>query len=170
MEEDVHASFLRAPLAEGCFSVSGTHSRMSPGWHESAAQIASSVENRIARAFPVFRIERFTIVMPTRSASSVRVIPRACSTSSSLTTIAMSHGPVQVLAHQRAFGEDTREDEGQKHGNSVLRWVTISINNKVFIDIRQVLRYSWQKGDFEGFRKRELQCAVRSGRQDRRRM
>src|SRR5215471_16910266 len=89
---------------------------MSPGWHESAAQIASSVENRIARAFPVFRIERFTIVMPTRSASSVRVIPRACSTSSSLTTIAMSHGPVQVLAHQRAFGEDTREDECQENG------------------------------------------------------
>ena len=34
---------------------------MSPGWHESAAQIASSVEKRIARAFPVFRIDRFTM-------------------------------------------------------------------------------------------------------------
>jgi hypothetical protein len=37
---------------------------MSPGWHDSASQIASSVENRIARALPVFRIERLASVMP----------------------------------------------------------------------------------------------------------
>ena len=36
---------------------------MSPGWQVSAQQMASSVEKRIARAFPVLRIERFTIVM-----------------------------------------------------------------------------------------------------------
>ena len=66
---------------------------MSPGWQDKAAQIASSVEKRIARALPVFRIERFTMVMPTRSASSVNVIRRSCSKSSSLTAIAqMSFG------------------------------------------------------------------------------
>jgi hypothetical protein len=31
---------------------------MSPGWHESDSQIASSVEKRIARALPVLRIAR----------------------------------------------------------------------------------------------------------------
>ena len=37
---------------------------MSPGWHESASQIASSVEKRIARALPVLRIERLASVSP----------------------------------------------------------------------------------------------------------
>jgi hypothetical protein len=50
---------------------------MSPGWHESASQIASSVEKRIARALPVLRIDRLASVMPTRSASSVSVIRRS---------------------------------------------------------------------------------------------
>ena len=49
---------------------------MSPGWQPSASQIASSVEKRIARALPVFRMDRFTIVIPTRSASSVKYSPR----------------------------------------------------------------------------------------------
>jgi hypothetical protein len=30
---------------------------MSPGWHASTSQIASSVEKRIARALPVLRME-----------------------------------------------------------------------------------------------------------------
>ena len=42
---------------------SAANRRMSPGWHESASQIASSVEKRMARAFPVLRIERLASVM-----------------------------------------------------------------------------------------------------------
>ncbi|MFT6196958.1 MAG: hypothetical protein ACJAXY_001286, partial [Nonlabens sp.] len=37
---------------------------MSPGWHSRASQIASRVENRTAFAFPVFKIERFAVVIP----------------------------------------------------------------------------------------------------------
>src|SRR6202790_1012373 len=92
---------------------SGTNSRMSPGWQPSAPQIASSVENRMARALPVLRIERLASVMPMHSASSVRVFRRSWSSSSSLTAMAMSHRPFEVFTHQRAFGEDAREDEGQ---------------------------------------------------------
>src|SRR5947199_79481 len=55
-----------------CAACSGSNRRMSPGWHESASQIASSVEKRIARALPVLRIERLASVIPTRSASSVK--------------------------------------------------------------------------------------------------
>src|ERR1700716_2153821 len=91
----------------------GTNSRMSPGWQPSAPQIASSVEKRMARALPVLRIERLASVMSMRSASSVRVIRLSLSSSSSLMAMAMSHRPFEVLPHQRAFGEDTREDEGQ---------------------------------------------------------
>src|SRR4029453_930432 len=48
-----------------------------------------------------------------RSASSVRVIRRTWSSSSSLTAIAMSHRAFEVFAHQRALGEDAGEDERQ---------------------------------------------------------
>src|SRR5690348_5127070 len=95
---------------------SARNSRRSPGWHASAAQIASSVEKRIARALPVFRTERLASVMSMRSASSVSVMRRAYSKSSSFTMIAMSHSPLDVFAHQRALGEDTREDKGQEDG------------------------------------------------------
>src|SRR5688500_15574799 len=88
---------------------------MSPGWQPSAAQIASSVEKRIARALPVLRIDRLASVMSIRSASSVRVIRRSWSKSASLTAMAMSHRPFEVCAHQCALGEDAREDEGQEH-------------------------------------------------------
>src|SRR2546430_10588647 len=87
----------------------GSNWRMSPGWQESALQIASSVEKRIARALPVLRIERLASVIPTRPASSVSVIRRSWSRSSSLTAIAMSHGPFEVFAHERGF----REHAGQ---------------------------------------------------------
>jgi hypothetical protein len=43
---------------------------MSPGWQSRVLQIASSVEKRIALAFPVLRMERFDWVMPIFSASS----------------------------------------------------------------------------------------------------
>src|SRR4030095_871281 len=88
----------------------------SPGWHCRASQIASRVEKRIARAFPVLSIERFASVMSIRWASSVRVIRRSWRRSSSLTMIATSHSPLEVFPHQRALGEDAREDEGQNYG------------------------------------------------------
>src|SRR5438552_4317124 len=88
---------------------------MSPGWHESASQIASSVEKRIARALPVLRIERLARVIPTRSASSVSVIRRSWSRSSSLTAIAMSHRPFEVFAHERAFRKHAGQQEGENY-------------------------------------------------------
>jgi hypothetical protein len=86
----------------------------SPGWHCSAAQIASSVEKRIARALPVFKIDRFGTVIPISAASSVIVIRRACNSSSSRMRIAISHGPIELVAHAGPFGEDLREDEEQQ--------------------------------------------------------
>src|SRR3954470_8100986 len=88
---------------------------MSPGWQESASQIASRVEKRIARALPVLRIERLASVIPTRSASSVSVIRRSWSRSSSLTAIATSHRPFEIFAHQSPLREHAREDEGEDH-------------------------------------------------------
>src|SRR5215510_15820012 len=89
---------------------------MSPGWHESASQIASSVEKRIARALPVLRIERLASVIPTRSASSVSVIRRSWSRSSSLTAIAMSHRPFDFFAHERAFREHAGQQKREEYG------------------------------------------------------
>src|SRR5207245_9332998 len=89
--------------------------RMSPGWHESASQIAVSVGKRIARALPVLRIERLASVIPTRFARSVSVIRRSWSRSSSLTAIAMSHRPFEVLAHERAFREHSGQQEREKY-------------------------------------------------------
>ena len=63
---------------------------MSPGWHSSTLQIASSVENRIAFAFPVFRIDRFASVMSTASDNSVSDICRRPSIASRLTVIGMA--------------------------------------------------------------------------------
>src|ERR1041384_1012983 len=88
---------------------------MSPGWHESAAQIASSVEKRMARALPVLRIDKVGSGISTRSASSVRVIRRSWSRSSSLTAIAMSHGSFEVFAHERAFREHAGQQERENY-------------------------------------------------------
>src|SRR5262249_29661695 len=65
------------------------NSKTSPGWHSSALQTASSVENRIALAFPFFNTEMLAIVMPTFSASSVTLIFRLASMTSMLMMIAM---------------------------------------------------------------------------------
>src|SRR5438874_13053130 len=89
---------------------------MSPGWHESASQIASSVEKRIARALPVLRIERLASAIPIRSASSVSVIRRSWSRSSSLTAIATSHRPFEVFAHARAFREPAGQEDREEYG------------------------------------------------------
>ena len=42
--------------------------KISPGWQSSSLHMAFRVEKRIARTFPVFRLERLTLEMPTRSA------------------------------------------------------------------------------------------------------
>src|SRR5262245_53863235 len=89
---------------------------MSPGWHESASQIASSVEKRIARALPVLRIERLASVIPIRSASSVSVIRRSWSRSSSLTAMAMSHRSLEIFAHVRAFREHAGQQKREQYG------------------------------------------------------
>src|SRR6185503_10547355 len=98
------------------FACSGSNRRMSPGWHASASQIASSVEKRIARALPVFRIERLASAIPILSASSVSVIRRSWSRSSSLMVIAMSHRPFEVFAHERAFSEHPGQQEREEYG------------------------------------------------------
>src|SRR5258706_889314 len=70
----------------------------------------------MARALPVLRIERLASVMSMRSASSVRVIRRSCSKSSSLMAMAMSNRAFEVFTHPRSFGEDAREDEREDDG------------------------------------------------------
>jgi hypothetical protein len=65
------------------------YSKMSPGWHSSALQIASRVESRIALALPFFKMEMLAIVMPTRSASSVTLIFRLANMTSMLMMIDM---------------------------------------------------------------------------------
>jgi len=47
---------------------------MLAGWHSSALQIDSNVENLIAFAFPDFKIEIFAVVIPIISASSLLFI------------------------------------------------------------------------------------------------
>src|ERR687898_2296325 len=106
---------------------------MSPGWHESASQIASSVEKRIARALPVLRIDRLARVMPIRSASSVSVIRRSWSRSSSLTAIAMSHRPFEVFAHVRAFREHAGQQEREEYGEP-------AVDRKAGIEIERMPR------------------------------
>src|SRR5262245_41823473 len=65
------------------------NSKISPGWHCKALQIPSKVENRIALAFPFFKTEMLAIVIPTRSLSSVTLIFRLASMTSTLMMIAM---------------------------------------------------------------------------------
>jgi hypothetical protein len=65
------------------------YSKMSPGWHSSALQIASRVDSRIAFALPFFKMEMFAIVMPTLSASSVTLIFRFANMTSMLIMMAM---------------------------------------------------------------------------------
>src|SRR4051794_323518 len=106
---------------------------MSPGWHESASQTAFSVENRIARALPVLRIERLASVIPTRSASSVSVIRRSWSMSSSLTVIAMSHHSFEIFAHKRTFREHPGQQKREQYGEP-------AVNRKSGIDMERMRR------------------------------
>ena len=65
------------------------YSKISPGWHSKALQIASKVPRRIAFAFPFFNIEMLAIVIPTFSASSVTLIFRFANITSMLMMIAI---------------------------------------------------------------------------------
>ena len=65
------------------------YSKISPGWHSSALQIASRVDIRIAFALPFFKTEMLAIVIPTLSASAVTLIFRFANMTSMLTMIAM---------------------------------------------------------------------------------
>src|SRR3954466_16045734 len=112
---------------------SDSNRRMSPGWHESASHIASSVEKRIARALPVLRIERFASVIPTRSASSVSVIRRSWSISSSFTAMAISNRPFEVFAHVRAFRKHAGQQEREQYGEP-------AVDRKSGIDVDRVRR------------------------------
>jgi hypothetical protein len=65
------------------------YSKISPGWHSRALQIASRVDSRIAFALPFFKTEMLAIVMPTLSESSVTLIFRFANMTSMLMMIAM---------------------------------------------------------------------------------
>lgn len=65
------------------------YSRMSPGWQSSSRQMASSVEKRMALAFPVFRMERLAGVRSMRSASVPRGIFRLAIITSRFTIMGM---------------------------------------------------------------------------------
>lgn len=66
--------FAKSPCLPVAKSHSSCHSIISPGWQFSILHIASSVLNRMAFAFPVFRIDKFAGVIPTRSESSLSEI------------------------------------------------------------------------------------------------
>lgn len=64
---------------------------MSPGWQSKALQIASKVVNRIALAFPVFKMERLERVNSTFSESSFSDIFRFAIITSRFTIIDMAY-------------------------------------------------------------------------------
>src|SRR3977135_856561 len=129
---------------------------MSPGWRESASQIASSVEKRIARALPVLRIERLASVMSTRSASSVRVIRRSWSRSASLTAIATSHRPFQVVPHVRALRKHTGQQEREEYGEP-------AVDRKAGIQAERMRRRRNGRGDYADHYTESVQRDQRPG-------
>src|SRR6056297_2900078 len=90
--------FLDPPLF---IYVSFEYSKISPGWQSKASQMDSNVEKRIALAFPVLRMERLAVVIPTFSASSLLFISRLASIMSKLIKIAILKwlGHFLVLSH-----------------------------------------------------------------------
>ena len=66
------------------------YSKISPGWHLSARQIASNVDRRIALALPFFNTEILAMVIPTFSVSSVTLIFLLASITSMLMMIAIT--------------------------------------------------------------------------------
>ena len=72
---------------------SSVKDRMSPGWQARTRQIASSVVNRMARAFPVLRMDRFGTLTPTAADKSLSFILRRASMTSRFTMMAMTKSP-----------------------------------------------------------------------------
>lgn len=81
----------------GVESESVSNSRISPGRQFSSLQRAQSVENLIALALPVFKIDKFASVMPMRAANSLSRIFRLSITSSSLIIIFTIRSYYQIL-------------------------------------------------------------------------
>ena len=79
-------------IAKGT-NVYGRYSKISLGWQLSASQIDSSVDRRIAFAFPFFNIDILAMVIPTFSDSSVTLILRLASITSIVITIAILFRP-----------------------------------------------------------------------------
>ncbi len=65
------------------------YSRISPGWQSRTSQMEARVSNRTPFALPVFSIDKFTVVSPTRRESSFNDILRLAIITSKLITIAM---------------------------------------------------------------------------------
>ena len=69
-----------------CYSL---YSNISPGWQSSALQIDSRVSNLTPFAFPFFKIDKFTVVSPTRWDSSLSETFRLAIMTSKLMMIAI---------------------------------------------------------------------------------
>lgn len=67
------------------------YSKMSPGWHLRTLQIDSRVSNLTPFAFPVFKIDKFTVVSPTFCESSLSVIFRFAIITSKFIIIAIGY-------------------------------------------------------------------------------
>lgn len=70
---------------------SETYSKISAGWQSNALHIDSNVLNRIALAFPVFKIERLDKVKSTLSESSFSEIFLFAIITSKFTTMAITY-------------------------------------------------------------------------------
>src|ERR1017187_6448004 len=87
---------------------------MSPGWQSSVLQIASSVEKRTARAFPVLRIDRLARVISTASDNSGSDMRRRSNISSSLTAMGMIYTVPSNSSHGRTCREHTTEHKNHE--------------------------------------------------------
>jgi hypothetical protein len=65
-----------------------------PGWQSSAWQSGVRALNRIALAWPFFRMDKLTTLTPTRSDSSVRIMPRSARSLSKWMVMAWASGTV----------------------------------------------------------------------------
>ena len=93
------------------FTASGRNSRISPGWHSSVSQMASSVEKRMALALPVLRMDRFCGVMSTAVARSFSRILRCARTTSRLTMMGINlNGQFLFLLNFPALVHDPGND------------------------------------------------------------
>jgi len=78
---------------------------MSPGWHSNILQMASKVENRMALAFPVLRMDKLAGVRSSFLANSLERIFRLANTTSKLMTIPILNREVVFLLHFNGHGK-----------------------------------------------------------------